>query len=179
MTSRDDLAERLSVASATPLARRDLPAVPIQQEQAWHRSAIHMLLAGHTAKDVALTLGKSPQAVTFLKSQPWFSRVCGEIAAQRAEELGIGKDAMQIMLEASSAAALNIISIAASPKASDQTRLKASELILDRAFGKASQPITDARPKPTTDPQAEIERLRKSIEKLSEKLPAHVAPASI
>jgi predicted transcriptional regulator len=151
---------------AGPLHGRKPPAQVIQKENAWHRQAAYLFAQGLTQKQIAQAVGKSLAAVSLVFKQPWFQQeVVNIIHNERIED-----GAFKLLQNASAAAAMTIINIAAGGEnISSATQLKASEAILSRVLG----PIGREKVQPTNGAAEgldEIEILDEQIKTIEEQL---------
>lgn len=126
-------------------------------EYPWHRAAIALLSTGYNIKDTAEMMGKSMESVRELARSPWAAeRIASKI--EKAEDTVM--EAMRLELSAS----LNkIIELRDNPKVSPTVQLAASNTIMDRVLGKATNKIEVSQGPKAEDPVREAERLRQEI----------------
>lgn len=129
--------QRIVVEEAPP---RDLfngkePAYDLKRERVIHRAIIMMAATGETYKAIAEALQVSPVMVSYVVNQPWArEQILKEIEkAGRSEVLAVIHDHA---LEATE----KILDVMRSAK-SKETQLKAANALLDREFGRPTQPI--------------------------------------
>jgi transcriptional regulator with XRE-family HTH domain len=153
--------------STSPLLHgRKPPTQIIQKENAWHRQAAYLIAQGLTQKQVAEAVGKSRASVQMLFKQPWFQQEIVNIIHNERIEDG----AFKLLQNASAAAAMTIINIAAGgDNISSATQLKASEAILARTLG----PIGREKVQPTNGSAEgldEIDNLSEQIKTIEQNL---------
>lgn len=161
--------ETKSLPVSTSFHGRQAPTKPtqvIQKENAWHRQAAYLIAQGLTQKQVAEAVGKSRAAVQMVFKQPWFQQEIVNIIHNERIEDG----AFKLLQNASAAAAMTIINIAAGGDGiSSATQLKASEAILARTLG----PIGREKVQPSNgsaESLDEIESLNEQIKTIEENL---------
>jgi predicted transcriptional regulator len=155
-----------SMPTSQVLRGRGAPTQVIKKESAWHRQAAYLIAQGLTQKQVAEAVGKTPAAVSLVFRQPWFQQeVVNIIHNERIED-----GAFKLLQNASAAAAMTIINIAAGGEGvSSATQLKASEAILSRVLG----PIGREKVQPSNgsaESLDEIESLNEQIKTIEEQL---------
>lgn len=112
------------------------PSYLLQREKAWHRTVQELVMGGMTVHEAAITVGKTPQAVSTVLKQPFAqTRMIAETKKKLADE-------MREFLEAEIMPTLQLYK-----EARDNTQLKmdvrlsAAARLEDRFLGKAAQPI--------------------------------------
>lgn len=112
------------------------PFYAIKNQKPEHRIAILLKAQGNTNREIAATLGLTPVAVANILKQPWARKqLLEEInRAGRNEVIQVFKGAALDVAEA-------VVDIVNDPEAKASDKISASHLILDRLFGKATQPM--------------------------------------
>lgn len=126
------------------------PYYEIKHQKPEHRVVILLKAKGCTNKEIAQTTGLSAVSVSNILRQPWARKqVLEEInSAGRNEVLQIFKGAAMDVAE-------QMVAIVNDENARPSDKISAGHLILDRLFGKATQPldvsITDSKLKTMSD----------------------------
>lgn len=112
------------------------PHYLIKHQRPEHRVMILLKAQGNSNKEIAQTLGVSAVSVANVLKQPWARKqLLEEInKAGRNEVIQVFKGAALDVAEA-------VVGIVNDPEARDSDKISASNLILDRLFGKATQPM--------------------------------------
>lgn len=112
------------------------PHYLIKQQRPEHRIMILLKAQGNSNKEIAAACGVSAVSVANVLKQPWARKqLLEEInRAGRNEVIQVFKGAALDVAEA-------VVQIVNNPEAKDSDKLSASHLILDRLFGKATQPM--------------------------------------
>lgn len=129
--------QRIVVEEAPP---RDLfngkaPAYDLKRERVIHRAIIMMAATGETYRAIAEALGVTPVMVSYVVNQPWAK----EQILKEIEKAGRSQ-VLAIIHDHSLAAVEKIIDVMQNAK-SKETQLKAANALLDREFGRPTQPI--------------------------------------
>lgn len=129
------------------------PQYTLKSERPEHRIVIMMTAAGMSTKEIAQSTGMTPQAVMYIKKQPWaVQQVLEEIEKAGREPV------VQLLKTAAMDAAQRLIDIAENAE-NLETKRKANNDILDRVFGKPNQPVTNnVVVDPTKMTEAEIDQ---------------------
>lgn len=139
----------------------DVARQGLQNEQAWHRMAAFMLLAGRTNAEIAMSAGKSVEEVSILRAQRWFQ----ELLAVLANETG---DDITGLLQSEMAASLQTVIHIRDHSESDRVALSAAQLIIEHGRGKPIQATLthahDLRSKKS--PQEEREEIEQELKML-------------
>lgn len=128
----------------------------IQKEKPWHRQAAYLFAAGRDRNEVATAVEKSPAQVGTLMHQEWFQVLVTQLLAED------GKDITELFNSEAMNSLNTVVEIRDNIENSSTVRLSAALSILDRApsVGKPIQRIETSRRPTTSDPVAEVERLR-------------------
>ena len=112
------------------------PHYLIKHQRPEHRVMILLKAQGNSNKEIAQTLGVSAVSVANVLKQPWARKqLLEEInKAGRSEVIQVFKGAALDVAEA-------VVGIVNDPEAKASDKISASHLILDRLFGKATQPM--------------------------------------
>jgi hypothetical protein len=112
------------------------PHYLIKRQKPEHRIVILLKAQGNSNKEIAKITEMSPVAIANILKQPWARKqLLDEInAAGRNEVIQIFKGAAMDVASA-------VVDIVNDPEAKASDKISASHLILDRLFGKATQPM--------------------------------------
>lgn len=112
------------------------PHYLIKHQRPEHRIAILLKAQGNSNREIAQTMGISAVSVANILKQPWARKqLLEEInRAGRNEVIQVFKGAALDVAEA-------VVAIVNDPETKASDKLSASHLILDRLFGKATQPM--------------------------------------
>lgn len=111
---------------------RETSAHGIKTEQAWHRMAALMMLAGVPNKQIAEAAGKSGTHVSILRSQRWFQELLTQLAGQQ------GNDVTAILRGEAVASVDRLVTLRDTAER-EQVQLAAATTLLEHAIGK---PVT-------------------------------------
>jgi len=141
--------------------RNDVASRGLKNEQAWHRMAAYMLLAGRTNSEIALAANCSIVEVSQLRSQQWFQQLLGTIAANEGEAV-IGA----VMSEAL-ASVETLVELRDDLNQRGATRLGAALALIEHAVGRPVQKTLTAKVhNPYRTPQEEYAELKQELEGL-------------
>ena len=112
------------------------PSHTLMAERPEHRAIIMMKASAMTDREIAAVTGLSATAVGYIVKQPW----AVEQIVREIEQAG-REPVMQLLKVSAMDAAQKVLSVMNDPDASKKVQLDAANHILDRVFGKASQPI--------------------------------------
>lgn len=149
-----------------PLQKSGPPLREIQNEKAWHRTAAYLVAKGLSQTEVSQAVGKSQETISLLARQRFFTQLVAEIIADFSL---IDEGAINVLRQASSAAAHTIVKLADSAK-SEAVQLAASQSLLDRVFGKAVATVHKTSGSVALDPGAELKELSTEIERLQKRV---------
>lgn len=112
------------------------PFYALKSEKPEHRIAILLKAQGNSNREIAQIMGITPVSVANILRQPWARKqLLEEInRAGRNEVIQVFKGAALDVAEA-------VVAIVNDPEAKANDKISASHLILDRLFGKATQPM--------------------------------------
>lgn len=134
----------------------DSASAGIKNEQAWHRMAAFMILAGRTNSEIALAANVTPNYVSILRQQKWFQQLLSTLANDKGEEItGI--------IEGYTLEAVEEIHSIMQSAESDRVRLAAATTLLEQGRGKAVQHIRTEKVKPR-DPKEELAELERDLQ---------------
>ncbi len=112
------------------------PKTPIQRERPRHILVSELLARGFTPKEVAALTGYSQLRIYFLQQQPWIQ----QRIVMRIEKSV--ESALKEFLDREVVRSLEVVKeIRDNPEVRAADRLAAAQAILDRRFGRPSQPI--------------------------------------
>jgi hypothetical protein len=134
----------------------DTAAQGLLNEQAWHRMAAYMLLAGRTNSEIALAANVTVSAVSCIRAQRWFQDLQVTIANESGEAtLGLLHSEVLESIE-------TIVRIRDNPDSGVRARLTAATTLLEHAHGKPIQKIVSnishSVAKSPADEMAEIQQ---------------------
>lgn len=138
---------------------KDTATMGLQKEQAWHKMAAYMLLAGRTNSEIAIAAGVTPQTVSILRGQRWFQENLAALGNEQGQDL-----AAAITTHAHDA--INRIAEIASGDIETygvRNILSASQTILDHAKGKAVQSIVSHSTHSHASPSEEMESIQQQL----------------
>jgi hypothetical protein len=101
-----------------------------KREKFEHRLMLWYRLQGHSVKETAALTGYTPQSVSQISKQPWFTEAFIKLAKEN------GKDAIQTMIEGAVIPAFQRLEELAATSKMDSVRLAANKELLDRYLGK-------------------------------------------
>ena len=133
------------------------PAVEIQKEKAWHRTAAYMLASGAKISTVAFETGYSVQQIGLLNRQPWFQQLVTTIIHNEFN------DDISKMLKGAATEAIMTIRDLATNGVNETTKLKASQDLLDRYRGKATNFVHHTNGALSEKPEEELKRLEEEL----------------
>ena len=107
----------------------------IQKEQPEHRLMLWLKLQGHANKEIAQIMGYSQGTVSHIVRQPWFMEAFCRLSSE------VGKDAVQTLLEGEVIASVVKLAELRDNGKTDAVKLAATNSILDRVRGKATQQV--------------------------------------
>jgi hypothetical protein len=142
---------RATYSNATP------PEVEIQKEKAWHRTAAYMLASGAKISTVAFETGYSTQQIGLLNRQPWFQQLVTTIIHNEFN------DDISKMLKGAATEAIMTIRDLATNGTNETTKLKASQDLLDRYRGKATNFVHHTNGALSEKPEEELKRLEEEL----------------
>ena len=148
------LLEKPQIESILPHLKDDRETtIEIVAEKPWHRTFAYMLLQGMTLKACADQFDCSVAHLVTLRKQPWFKRVCEQLA-----EIHFGGDLFGMMEGAAFDCITVLHDLAVGAKKEEVQKSAASDL-LDKFF--KYRPVKE---KPVViDPQQELERLNAEL----------------
>lgn len=112
------------------------PAYTLKAERPEHRIVVMLKAAGHSNVEIANVTGYSTTQICYIVKQDWAKK-------QILEEIEkAGREPVLQMMRVDAMEAYQRIRNLAENAASEEVQRKCNESILDRVFGKASQPIT-------------------------------------
>jgi hypothetical protein len=112
------------------------PAYTLQSEKAHHRAIILLAMQGKTNLEIAAEMECTAQSVSYVLKQPWAL----EYMSRNMHSAGMGK--VEILLKgAASKAVERLITEMDNPTARSAERTTAADKVLDRLFGRATQPV--------------------------------------
>jgi hypothetical protein len=126
------------------------PAYILKRERPEHRIIVYLKCQGHTYVEIAKRLGWSPPGVANVCKQPWALQLIGK-ELERA-----GRNQVEVILSNESInSIMKLIEIRDNPNAQLEVQRKAANDLLDRVYGKPTQPIatTEVDPKELSDVQ--------------------------
>lgn len=140
------------------------PHYPIQHERTVHMIMCYMAARGDTNLEIAEATGRTAVCVSNVLRQPW--------AKSRIEEIvkKSGKSEVELVMRGAAAKALNRLltemdNMETKQGANSQSRITASDKILDRLFGKAAQPIIKASIDLNSLPDEELAKMLPTTER--------------
>jgi len=133
------------------------PSVEIQHEKAWHRTAAYMLASGAKISTVAFETGYSVQQIGLLNRQPWFQQLVTTIIHNEFN------DDISKMLKGAATEAIMTIRDLATNGVNETTKLKASQDLLDRYRGKATNFVHHTNGALSEKPEEELKRLEEEL----------------
>lgn len=151
-------AEEMAALGIRPLwkgkdASTKSPAYENQKELPHHRIVAYLKATGMKNVEIARRLGYSPVTINYLVRQPFMELLVLEEIKKTCDP------ALQLILNESYDAASRVIEISKTAE-SEEVRRKANESILDRKWGKASQPMSIVSGKDMSAlPDAELEKI--------------------
>jgi hypothetical protein len=137
-----------------PLFNGRQPSYVLKAERPEHRIIIMLKAAGRTNIEIAEATGTTPVHVAHIVKQPW----AVEQILKEIENTG-RQPVIEMLQDATVAAAQFQIDLLNDKEANKETRRKASDSILDRVLGKANQPFSvDDKRKPEDMTLEEIDK---------------------
>lgn len=131
--------------------------VEIQHEKAWHRTAAYMLASGAKIKTIAFEVGYSEKQIGLLNRQPWFQQLVTTIIHNEFN------DDISKMLKGAATEAIMTIRDLATNGVNETTKLKASQDLLDRYRGKATNFVHHTNGALSEKPEEELKRLEEEL----------------
>ena len=112
------------------------PHYEIKHQKPEHRIVIFLKAEGNTNREIARITGMSEVAISNILRQPWArTQLLDEINKAGRNEV------VEIFKGAAADVAQTMVDIVNNPEAKSADKISASHLILDRLFGKATQPL--------------------------------------
>lgn len=140
----------------TPLFNPLQPAYILRHERPEHRAIIFLRSQCLTYKEIAAKLGWSPAGVANVCKQPWAQAIIVK-ELQKA-----GREAVQSLLDAEDVpSVLKLVEIRDDPTAPKAEQRKAANDLLDRKYGKPTQPILTAEVDPRTLSDVQLAEIAK------------------
>lgn len=133
------------------------PTVEIQKEKAWHRTAAYMLASGAKLKTIAFETGYSEAQIGLLNRQPWFQQLVTTIIHNEFN------DDISKMLKGAACEAVMTIRDLATNGVNETIKLKASQDLLDRYRGKATNFVHHTTGALSENPEEELKRLEEDL----------------
>jgi hypothetical protein len=112
------------------------PRYEIKSQKPEHRTIIFLKAEGNTNREIARVMGMSEVAISNILRQPWArTQLLDEINKAGRNEV------VTIFKGAAAEVAQQMVDIVNNPEARAGDKISAGHLILDRLFGKATQPL--------------------------------------
>lgn len=135
----------------------DAPKEVIQREKGVHRLMEYMYASGKSLRDIAAETGYSEAQVSKISRQTWFRAN----VAQLIHSQGAGN--IQSLIEGGAVEAAMVLRDLATSGETEAVRLKASQDILDRVMGKATQKVLHGKVNVPVDALDEIKQLEEKL----------------
>lgn len=133
------------------------PKVEIQKEKAIHRTAAYMMASGAKFKTIAFELGVTESTVGNWAKQIWFQQLVTTIIHNEFN------DDISKLLKAAAVESVMTIRDLATNGVNESTRLKASQDLLDRYRGKATNFVHHTNSTLSEKPEEELKRLEEEL----------------
>lgn len=135
----------------------------LQKEQVWHRMAAYMLLAGKSNKEIAAAAEVTPQTVSILRGQQWFTELLSKLATESGTSI-LG------LIQAECVASVQKIVQIRDESENERLQLSAAQILLEHAQGKPTQKILSATTNvPYTSPTEEMNDILTQLNNLRAK----------
>jgi hypothetical protein len=137
-----------------PLFNARQPAYELKSEKPEHRIVIFLKAQGHSQKEIAALTGMTVPAISYITAQPWAQAMILQEIAQA------GRGEVEVLLQGAAADSIRkLIELRDDSDAPKEVQRKASNDLLDRHFGKPTQPIAHASVNLDTLSDAELAKL--------------------
>lgn len=130
-----------------------------KNEQAWHRMAAYMILAGRTNSEIGLAAGVHPNTVAILKGNRWFQELLATIANNDGEEV-IGT------LKSEALESIAKLVDLRDGSESERVQLSAAITLLEHAHGKPIQKVVSLQHHSHLSPQEEMTEIQAELKRL-------------
>jgi hypothetical protein len=156
----------------TDKAFKDSSVVGFKNEQAWHRMAAFMILAGRTNSEIGMAAGVTAQTVSVLRAQRWFQELLATLANEQGQDL-------QAAITTHAHDAINRLAEIASGDVKEygvRNVLTASLAIIDHAKGKATQTILSSVSHSSMEASEEMASIQQQLAALRSSAERTAAP---
>lgn len=121
-----------------PLANARAPFYTNQKEKPAHRAMLHLAAKGYTVKEIAERMGRTPVCVNNILRQPMLQKtLVNEIQRVQGED----EQVVEVIKSNVVNAVQTLASIIRDSSAKGSDRIAAANVLLERRYGKANQPI--------------------------------------
>lgn len=137
-----------------------------KNEQAWHRMAAFMLLAGRTNSEIAAAAGVVPETVSSLRANRWFQELLATLANVDGEEV------VGVIRAEALASVEKLVSLRDDPEVTARVQLAAATTLLEHAAGKPTQRVLSVSASTTFGSESdELAAIRSELQALRNQNP--------